>query len=82
MAPHRVVDLCVSEAHRSCGIATSLLAEITTYAQRCAVDEFRSTPAEGYLRRICSVTVVVWVSVPAVPVIESVKVPVFVVPVV
>ena len=78
----RVVDLCVSEAHRSCGIATSLLAEITTYAQRCAVDEFRSTPAEGYLRRICSVTVVVWVSVPAVPVIESVKVPVFVVPVV
>ena len=37
---------------------------------------------EGYFRRICRVTVVVWVSVPAVPVIESVKVPVFVVPVV
>ncbi len=33
-----IVDLCVSETHRSCGIATSLLAEITRHAQRCGVD--------------------------------------------
>jgi GNAT superfamily N-acetyltransferase len=33
-----IADLCVSEGHRSHGIATSLLVEITTYAQSCGVD--------------------------------------------
>jgi GNAT superfamily N-acetyltransferase len=33
-----VVDLCVSDAHRSRGVATALLEEITAYGRGCRVD--------------------------------------------
>lgn len=71
-----MVDLCVTEAHRSAGGDRNVRATLRRRRFFVALRPW------GYLRRISSVTVVVRVRVPAVPVIESVKVPVFVVPVV